>query len=408
MAKTRRGRKSPAVHPVMAAAIKLRPKLQQWRRHLHMYPEPSMEEHETAAYVVEQLRAIGLDEIKTGVGETGVTCLVRGGKGRKTVALRGDMDALEIQEETGAEYASRKPGLMHACGHDAHTACLLGAGAILSGMAGKLPGNVKLVFQPGEEGSAGALKMIQDGCLEKPKVSGIAGLHLIHDLPSGDIGIRRGYRNAQTDEIEMIIHGVSAHAAAPHEGVDAIAVASQALIAIQHFLARHTDAVDRKLLTFGMIEGGTRPNILADAVRVQGTIRTIEPAGREALLAFLKKDLRKLVGAMGGRLTVRIVEGYPPLKNDDGVVDALEAAATDIVGEARVVEVPVPGLGGEDFAYFGLEGGIPAALSRLGTRDEKKGFISPLHSSTFDCDDAKVLPVGAAHLARTAMRMLGG
>ncbi len=408
MAKTRRGRKSPAVHPVMAAAIKLRPKLRQWRRHIHMYPEPSMEEQETAAYVVEQLREIGLHEMKTGVGETGVTCLVRGGKGRKTVALRADMDALEIEEQNDVEYASRKPGLMHACGHDAHTACLLGAGAILSGMAGKLPGNVKLVFQPGEEGSAGALKMIQDGCLQKPKVAAIAGLHLMHDLPSGDIGIRRGYRNAQTDEIDMTIHGVSAHAAAPHEGVDAIAVASQALIAVQQFLARHTDAVDRKLLTFGIIEGGTRPNILADAVRVRGTIRTIEPAGREAILTFLNKDLRKLVAAMGGKLTVRIEEGYPPLKNDDSVVDALEAAATDIVGEGRVVEVPVPGLGGEDFAYFGIEGGIPAAMSRLGTRDEKKGFTSPLHSSTFDCDDAKVLPVGAAHLAQTAIRMLRG
>ncbi len=408
MAKARRSGKSGDKYGVLKAATKLRPKLQEWRRHIHMYPEPSMEEHETAAYVVEQLRELGLDEITTGVGETGVTCMVRGNKGRKTVGLRGDMDALEIQEETGAEYASHKAGLMHACGHDCHTTCLLGAGAILYGIAGKLPGNVKLVFQPGEEGAAGALKMIQDGCLEQPKVSAIAGLHMTNELPSGEIGIRRGYRNAQTDEIDITIHGVSAHAAAPHNGVDAIAVASQALIAVQQFIARHTDAVDRKLVTFGMIEGGTRSNIMADAVRVRGTIRTLEPAGREAVLKFLKKDLRKLVGAMGGRLTVRITEGYPPLKNDDGVVDDLEAAALDIVGEGRVVEVTVPGLGGEDFAYFGTEGGIPAALSRLGSYDEKKGFTSPLHSSTFDCDDAKVLPIGAAHLAQTAIRMLGG
>ncbi len=407
MAKRARTSKSRKQHPTLAAAVKLRRKLVQWRRHLHQYPEPSMQEYETAAYVVEQLREIGLDEIRTGVGETGVTCMVRGTRGRKTVALRADMDALEIEEESDVEYASRKPGLMHACGHDGHTACLLGAGAILANMGNKLSGNVKLIFQPAEEGAGGALKMIQDGCLQSPKVSAIAGLHVSTDLKTGTIGIPRGYVCAQTDDINMTVQGQSGHAAAPDKGVDAIAVASQALIAVQQFVARHTSSTDRKLVTFGIIQGGTRRNILADSVYLEGTIRTLEPEGREVIFNFLKRDLRKLVGAMGGRLSVRIMEGYPPLVNDDPLVDAVEAAAVEIVGKAAVVPENKAGLGGEDFAYFSTEGKIPVAMVHLGIRDEKKGFTSPGHSTTFDFDDAKALPIGAALLAQSAIRMLG-
>ena len=400
-------RKNAKVHPVYAAAVKLRPELVKWRRHIHMYPEPSMQEHETAAYVVEQLREIGIEEIQTGVGETGVVAMVRGGKPRaKTVALRADMDALEMTEETGAEYASRKPGLMHACGHDGHTAGLLGAGAILHGMRAKLPGNVKLVFQPGEEGPGGALKMINDGVLENPKVASIAAVHVIHDLPAGHIGINRGYMLAQTDNIVLTIIGESSHAAKPHLGVDSISVAAQALIAVQQFVARHTDPIDRRLVTFGIIEGGTRSNILAAQVRLVGTIRTLEPASREAILKFLKKDLRKLVGAMGAKLKVEHEVGYPSLKNDDGVMDALQTAATETLGVECVSPVGIPGLGGEDFAYF-VQAGVPAGMARLGIRDEAKGFTSAVHKVRFDFDDAVVLPAGAATLAQTAVNMLG-
>ncbi len=408
MAKRAGTRKSRKQHSTLAAAMKLRSKLVEWRRHFHQYPEPSMQEHETAAYVVEQLRELGLEEIKTGVGETGVTCMVRGAKSRKTVALRADMDALEIVEENEVEYASRKPGLMHACGHDGHTACLLGVGAILASMGNQLPGNVKLIFQPGEEGSGGALKMIQDGCLRSPKVSAIAGLHVDTDTDSGSIAIPRGYVCAQTDDIDMTVHGRSGHAAAPDKGVDAIAVASQALIAVQQFIARHTSSTDRKLVTFGTIAGGTRRNIVADSVHLQGTIRSLEPRGRKAVLKFLQQDLRKLVGAMGGRLTVRMIEGYPPLVNDDAVTDMVEIAAVAIVGKDAVVPGNGPGLGGEDFAYFSTAGKIPAAMVHLGIRDEKKGFTSPGHSTTFDFEDTKVLPIGAALLAEAAVRMLRG
>ncbi len=364
-----------------------------------------MAEHETAAFVAERLREIGIDKVTPGVGQTGVVGLIRGRRA-KTVGLRADMDALELEEESAAPYRSRRPGLMHACGHDAHVACLLGAAAILQEINDRLPGGVKLIFQPGEEGSAGARFMIGDGVLERPKLRAIAALHVATDTDAGKIGIRRGYDTARAEDLRIVIRGKTAHAARPDQGVDAIAVASQALIAIQQFIARHTNLVDRKLVTFGIIRGGTRANVLADEVELIGTMRSLEPEGRTAMVGFLKRDLRRLVGAMGARLRVEIEkDGYPPLLNDDRVVDVVEAAAKEMLGPGNVAEVPKPNLGGEDFSFFGLAG-IPAAMFRLGIRDAKKGFTSPGHSSTFDMDDRRVLPIGAAMMAATAVRML--
>ncbi len=392
---------------MLARARRLRAKLVGWRRHLHMYPEPSMEEHETAAFVVERLREIGVEKVMPGVGKTGVVGLVRGQRS-KTVGLRADMDALELEEESNVPYRSRRAGLMHGCGHDAHVACLLGAAAILHEMRDRLPGGVKLVFQPGEEGAGGARYMIEDGVLARPKLRAIAALHVAMDTEAGKIGIRRGYDTAQTEDVRMVVRGKAAHAARPDQGVDSIAVASQALVAVQQFIARHTNLVDRKLVTFGVIRGGTRANVLADKVEVVGTIRSLEPEGRAAITKFLTRDLRKLVGAMGARLWVRIEkDGYPPLVNDDRVVDVVEETARAMVGGGNVAEVAQPNLGGEDFAYFGLAG-VPAAMFRLGIRDERKGFTSAGHSSTFDMDDRRVLPIGAAMLAAVAVRMLEG
>ena len=396
----------PMLARLLAEAEAMRSNLVAWRRHLHMNPEPSMGERDTMAFVTERLHAIGLDAVKPGVGKTGVVGLIRGRSG-KTVGLRADMDALELQEANEVRYRSRRPGLMHGCGHDAHVACLIGAAALLHKRRAVLPGGVKLIFQPGEEGAGGARYMIADGVLERPKMRAIAALHVDTQVDSGKIGIRRGYDTAQTEDIALIIRGKAAHAARPDQGVDAIAVASQALIAIQQFIARHTNLVDRKLVTFGIIRGGTRANVLADRVELIGTIRSLEPEGRALLLEFLRRDLRKLVGAMGARVSVTIKsdEGYPPLVNDDAVNDVVTACATRMLGADRVADLPKPGLGGEDFAYFALAG-IPAAMFRLGIRDRKKGFTAAGHSSTFDLDDRRVLPIGAAMLAATAIALL--
>ena len=391
---------------MLSQAKQMAAELVRWRRHLHMNPESSMKEKDTAAFVVERLREIGIEEITPGVGRTGVVALIRGGRRGKAVGLRADMDALEMEEANEVAYRSRRPGLMHACGHDGHVACLLGAGALLHEMGKQLPGTVKLIFQPGEEGAGGARYMIEDGVLVRPKLAAVAALHVDTQVESGKIGLRRGYDTAQTEDVRLLVQGKTAHAAQPDRGVDAIAVASQVLIAVQQFIARHTNAVDRKLVTFGIIRGGTRSNVLADKVEIIGTIRTLEPEGRQAILQFLKRDLPKLARAMGARLRVKIyTDGYPPAVNDDRVVDLAAEAAAEMLGKGNVADIPRPGLGGEDFAYFGLAG-IPAAMFRLGIRDEKKGFTAAGHNSNFDFDDRRVLPIGAAMMAAVAVRML--
>ncbi len=392
------------VKQIQRLAEKLAPRLSEWRRHVHRNPEPSMKEFDTAAYVVEQLRGLGIEEIRTGVGQTGVTALIRG-KGRKTVGVRADMDALELTEKNSVPYRSRRPGLMHACGHDGHVGGLLGVGAVLQQLRDQIPGTVKLIFQPGEEGAGGARLMIADGVLEDPKVVGVCGLHVSTDIPAGTVGVGRGYATAQVDDFVFTVQGKTGHAARPDGGVDSISVAAQLITAIQQFIGRHTNPLDRRLLTIGTIHGGTRMNILADQVEMTGTIRTLEPDSREKILDFVTKGLPKLAGVYGAKLKVRIEHGYPPAIDNPLVADIYEAVGKDLIGadNVRIKERPV--LGGEDFAYFGLAG-LPAAMLELGIHDEAKGFTSPGHSTTFDFDDAQVLPIGAAMLAETACRML--
>ncbi len=392
-------------HWMRVRAREMTPRLVEWRRHLHMNPEPSMQEHDTARFVAERLREIGIEDMREGVGETGVVANVWG-HGDRTVALRADMDALEMTEETGAEYASRRDGMMHACGHDGHTACLLGAAAILHEMRDGLPGNVKLVFQPGEEGAGGALRMIDDGVLRDPEVSAIAALHVFPELASGAIGLNRGFVTAQSESVDLVLHGEAAHAARPHQGVDAIALAAAALTAIQQFVARTTDPIHRKVVTFGTIKGGTRRNVLADRVEVSGTIRTYETETREAIIDFIGNRLGQIVAGLGGRLEASLSEGYPPLCNDEWVLGCAADAAREVLGEEAVVELDYPSMGAEDFAYFPQAGEVPAAMLRLGTRNEERGFVWPVHSTRFDFDDEAVLPAGAAVLANAALKLL--
>jgi len=394
----------PNTKDMLSKAQRLAPELVKWRRHIHMNPEPSMQEHETAAFVAERLREIGVDRVMTGIGDTGVVGLVRG-RGRRTVALRADMDALEMHEQNDVPYRSRRPGMMHACGHDGHVACLLGAASMLQEMRSHLPGNVKLIFQPGEEGAGGAARMIRDGVLENPKVAAIAALHVDTETPSGKVAVRYGADTAQVDDVTLTILGKTTHVARPDLGVDAISAACQAFNAIQQFIARRTSPLDRRVVGFGTIHGGTRMNVVADEVKLQGTIRTIEPETRDAILRFLKGDLKRTVKATGATAKVHIEESYPPLMNDDRVVTAVAAVASEMLGADSIVEIPQPVLGGEDFSYF-ARAGVPAAMFRIGTLDAKKGFTAAGHNSRFDFDDRRVLPVGAAMLAAVAVRLL--
>jgi len=393
------------MHWMRRRALAMTDRLVGWRRHLHMNPEPSMAEHDTARFVAERLREIGIEDVREGIGETGVVGIVWG-QGERCVGLRADMDALEITEETGAEYASQRPGLMHACGHDAHVAGLLGAAAILHEMREGLPGHVKLVFQPGEEGAGGALRMIEDGVLRDPAVSAIAGLHVFPEIAAGRIELNRGFVTAQSDDVNLAIIGEAAHAAHPDQGIDAIAIATQALAAIQQFVTRGTDPVHRKVVTFGTIQGGTRRNVLAERVELAGTVRTYETETREAIIDFIGNRLRALVGELGGRLEVSIAEGYPPLCNDDWALECMRDAACEVLGPDRVSEAEYPSLGAEDFAFFPQVGGIAAVMGQLGSRDEERGMTWPLHSTRADLPDDVVLPTAAAVLANTALTML--
>lgn len=391
---------------ILAAARGMSAEIVKWRRHIHMNPEPSMGEHDTAAFIADRLREIGVDRVTTGVGETGVVGLIRG-RGRRTVGLRADMDALEMEEANDTPYRSRRPGLMHACGHDGHVACLLGAAVILNRLKSDLPGSVKLIFQPGEEGAGGAARMIKDGVLTAPALSAMAALHVDTEIPSGKVGIRRGADTAQVDDVTLIVRGKTSHVARPDTGVDAISAACQAFTAIQQFVARRTNPLERRLIGFGTINGGTRMNVVADEVTLHGTIRTIEPESRKAIIGFLRNDLKKVAGSMGATVQVKIDESYPPLVNDDRVVDAVASVAREMLGPDSLVDIPQPVLGGEDFSYYAL-GGVPAAMFRIGTLDAKKGFTAAGHNSRFDFDDRRVLPIGAAMLATTAIRLLEG
>lgn len=397
---------SDELHWMRRRALEMTDRLTHWRRHLHMHPEPSMAEHDTARFVAERLHEMGIEDVREGIGGTGVVAVIRG-EGERCVALRADMDALELTEETGADYASQRQGLMHACGHDAHVAMLLGAAAILHEMRGGLHGAVKLIFQPGEEGAGGALRMIEDGALRDPDVSAIAALHVFPETPAGQLTLNRGFVTAQSDDVDLVILGESAHAAHPDQGADAIAIAAQALSAIQQFVARGTNPVDRKVVTFGTIRGGSRRNILANRVELSGTIRSFEYDTREAIVDFIGNRLRAIVSELGGRMEVTIEDGYPALRNDDWALSCMADAAREVLGPNAVSEAEYPSLGAEDFAFYPFEGRIPAVMGRLGTRDEATGMTWPLHNTRFDLPESTVLPAGAAVLANTAVTMLG-
>jgi len=396
----------PTAHPIRREAEAMRKRLVAWRRHLHQHPEPSRGEKETAKYVARELRTLGITRLRTGVGGHGVVGLIGDPHRGPTVALRADMDALELTEANDVPYRSRNPGLMHACGHDGHVAGLLGAAALLKAREADLAGAVKLLFQPAEESHAGAEKMIRDGCLDDPPVRAVAGLHLFSSLGSGVIGIRRGAYTAHSQSVEITVRGQSGHAARPQSAVDAVAVAAHLITAVYTFLERRLDPVEPHVLTFGQISGGTRLNIIADQVVIRGTLRTLTGGADRTVSRFLKTDLARIARLFGATVEVAIGDGYPALINDERVVDCIERAALAMYPKRQVRPVAQPSMGGEDFAFYGVLGKIPTAMCRLGTRNPKKGFAAALHSTTFDFDDAAVLPVGAALLAQTAIEML--
>jgi amidohydrolase len=374
-----------------------------WRRHFHMYPELSGREFNTSEFVSEKLKEFGVDEvIESFAGSTAVVATIKG-RGKNFVALRADMDALPMEEKGDKPYISRKKGIMHACGHDAHTAMLLGAARVLCAMKDRLLGNVRLIFQPCEErhDCKGAKHLVENGAVDG--VSAIYALHVFPDLECGKVGTRIGPFLASSDEFEITIKGKSTHAARPHEGVDPILIAAQVINSLHHIVSRRIDPLNPAVLTIGRIEGGYAPNIIPDTVRMEGTIRTLNFKDRGSIPGMIENTLKHISLAYGGDYSFSMREGTPPLINDEVTTGFAIGKMKELLGDENVVILEKPTMGGEDFSAY-LEK-VPGTFIRLGTRNEEKGIIYPLHNSLFDIDE-DALPIGVSVLSYLAVKWL--
>ncbi|MBB4078461.1 amidohydrolase [Lewinella aquimaris] len=370
------------------------------RRHLHANPELSFEEHDTVAYVAARLDEMGVPHRR--VAGTGLIAEVQGGAG-PTVALRADMDALPIQEANTVPYRSRKEGVMHACGHDVHTASLLGAARILQQSRKDLRGTARLLFQPGEEKlPGGATLMIRDGALEDPVPSAIFGQHVHPPLAAGSVGFRPGIYMASTDELYLTVRGRGGHGAMPHQAVDPIVITAQVITALQQLVSRETDPTLPVVLTFGRIasEGGAT-NVIPNTVRLEGTLRTLDETWRKELHLRLRRTAEGIAAALGGSAELEIGHGYPFLKNDEALTRWARDEARILLGEDRVVDLPIR-MTGEDFAFYSHH--LPACFYRLGVRGAPHGG-SPVHTDTFDVDESCLL-TGSTLMAWLTLRRL--
>lgn len=375
----------------MLATIKdivaqLAPRLIEIRRHLHSHPELSGQETQTAAYVAGVLSSCGL-QVREGVGRVGVVGELKGqNQDAPILAIRADMDALPIQERTGHNFVSRNQGVMHACGHDLHTTVGLGTAMVLSQLQHALPGNVRFLFQSAEETAQGAGWMVADGVMEQ--VSGILSLHVFPSIPAGKVGIRYGALTAAADDLEITILGESGHGARPHEAIDAIWIASQVVTTLQQSISRTHNPLRPVVLTFGKIEGGRAPNVIADQVKLLGTVRSLHPETSEILPTWIEQIVASICQPYGARYEMHYKRGVPSVQNDPNLTRLLETAAQEAWGRQGVQLIYEPSLGAEDFSLYLQE--APGSMFRLGV-----GFSDrhnyPLHHPQFDVDESAIV-----------------
>jgi amidohydrolase len=374
------------------------------RRHLHAHPELSFQEVETARYIEQLLARWGV-EFQSGIAGTGIVALVKGRQPEgKIVALRADMDALPIQEAGNAPYKSTNPGVMHACGHDVHTACLLGAVRILHTLRAHWTGTVKCIFQPGEEKlPGGAGMMIAEGVLENPAPESIFGQHVHPPLRAGMVGFRSGRYMASADELYVTVKGRGGHGAMPQLAIDPILLAAQIIVALQQIVSRYSDPTIPSVLTFGKINSvGGATNVIPNEVRLEGTFRTMDETWRAEAHRRMKKIAVSVARSMGGACDFQILKGYPVLHNEEKLTDHARAWAAEYLGAEQVVDLPIR-MTSEDFSYFSQA--MPACFYRLGTGNPEKGIQAPVHTDTFDIDES-ALETGAGLLAWLAVKAL--
>ena len=392
----------PLLEEIKSLSEKYSSEVIESRRYLHANPELSYQEFNTVKYVSEQLLSFGIDvkEIAT----TGLVADVAGkNPGKKSIALRADMDALPIVETNNVPYKSKVTGVMHACGHDVHTASLLGTARILHSIRDKFEGTVRLLFQPGEEKNpGGASYMIRDGALTNPQPAGIIGQHVFPLLPVGKIGFREGMYMASCDEIYLRVIGKGGHAAAPDLAIDPILIASHIIIALQQVISRNANPKQPTVLSFGRIIGDGATNIIPNEVTIAGTFRAMNEEWRAAALKKIKKMAEGIAEGMGGKCEVDISKGYPYLENNPELTRRIRKAAQAYVGMENVVDIDIT-LAAEDFAYYSQV--IPASFYRLGTSNPAKGITSYVHTPTFNIDE-EALRLGPGLMAWMAIKEL--
>lgn len=384
-------------------ASQLQEELVNKRRYLHANPELSFEEYQTSAYLKEELKKIGIQHFEP-KANTGFTAIIEGkNPGKKIVALRADMDALPIKELNEISYKSKNNGVMHACGHDVHSTCLLGAASILFHLKDQFEGSVKLIFQPGEEKlPGGASLMIADGVLENPKPNSIFGQHVMPFLPVGTVGFRKGLYMASSDELFFKVKGKGGHGAMPHLSFDPVPVAAQLISALQTITSRFANPLIPTVLTIGKVIANGATNVIPDEVYMEGTFRTLDENWRKKAHEHIERICLEIGKANSIEIEIEIRKGYPFLKNDEAITQMAKEAAIAYLGEDKVVDLDI-WMASEDFAYYSQV--MPASFYRLGTRNESKGIVSGVHTPTFNIDES-ALEIGSGLMAWLAIKEL--
>ena len=358
------------------------------RRDLHRYPELGLEEFRTADKIEGYLKKWMIN-VGERVNKTSVVGMVKGNcVNGLVIGLRADIDALPIQELNIHSYQSVNPGKMHACGHDVHTAIQLGAAYVLQQIRDSLPGAVKLFFQQAEETVGGAQAMIDAGVLDHPHVSHVLGLHVCPKLLVGTFGIKYDHAYASSDTITLYVHGRSAHAASPQDGIDAIVIASHIILALQTLVSRNTSPLDSAVLSFGIINGGEAHNVIANHVKLRGTLRTLDNEVRKLIKGRIFDVVTNVAKAYGGEVSLAIESGYDPVINDEQTTAVVEGVAKRVLGDENIHVLKHPTLGVEDFAYFAKE--RPSSYNRLGVANKEKGVTAPVHDGHFDVDEEAI------------------
>lgn len=395
---------------IAQAARALQPSLVECRRDIHMHPELSNKEERTGKLIAERLRALGLEDVQTGIAGHGVTALLRGGKPGPVVAWRADMDALPIDESNfNVPYKSTVKGVKHACGHDAHITIALGIAETLVKLKDQVPGTIKFIFQPAEEGSGGAPDwgarlMIKQGVLDNPKPAAIFAFHVAGGLEVGKVSYTDGAASAASAGLTITIQGKRAHGAYPFQGIDAVAIASQCIVALQSIHSRRIDPQDPSVLSLGTIHGGDRRNVIAEKVTIAGTLRTFSDAVTDKYEAMIRQTLEGCTSAMGGSFELSLRRSYPPMMNSPSLNKLSLPVVSKIIGADNLLEVP-PGMFGEDFSYY--QRALPGTMFFLGVSNKAKGITASVHTAEFDIDEDS-LSLGVHIGAKLLVNYLNG